>query len=330
MIVFGGRACYYDVEEKNKEEQEMKLATRINSFLPKFNNDLEEVLKEFSRIGLTHVDLNYPEHVEDISAEKMKGFLEDNNLKANGVALRFRNEFINGELGNADKNISDNALQLCKDACDYCRAIDGEVVTIWLGYDGFDYSFQIDYEKVWNQVKNCMIEIADYAPDVKISIEYKPFQPRAYALIDSLGLAMSMMYEINRENIGITLDYCHMLMKHENPAYGASILGSRGKLFGIHLNDGYGLNDDGLMIGTTSLVKTIEFMYYTKLHNYDHAYFFDTFPVIEDPAEECERNMRMIKKIDSLIDRLGMDYIGEIISQNSAVKVSDLVLEILS
>ena len=50
-----------------------------------------------------------------------------------------------------------------------------------------------------------------------------------------------MVNEINRENIGITLDYCHMLMKHENPAYWASILASRGKLFGVHLNDGYGV-----------------------------------------------------------------------------------------
>ncbi|ALS02716.1 AP endonuclease [Enterococcus silesiacus] len=308
----------------------MKLATRINSFLPKFNHDVEEVLQEFNRLGLTHVDFNYPEHVADISAEKMKKMLQENKLKANGVALRFRSEFINGELGNADQSISSNAVKLCKEACDYCREVGGEVVTIWLGFDGFDYSFQIDYEKVWNQIKACMIEITDYAPDLKISIEYKPFQPRAYAFLDSFGVALSMVHEVGRENLGITLDYCHMLMKHENPAYGASILGSRQKLFGVHLNDGYGLNDDGLMIGTSSLIKTIEFIYYTKLHNYDHAFYFDTFPIIEDPVAECERNINMIKKIDAIIERLGMDYIANVIKQNSAVKVSDLVLEILA
>lgn len=308
----------------------MKTATRINSFLPKFDHNLERIFEEFNRIGLTHVDLNYPEHTSDVSSEEMKALLEKNNLKANGVALRFRDEFINGELGNADKSISDKAVQLCKEAADYCRAIDGEVITIWLGFDGFDYSFQIDYEKVWEQIKNCFIEVADYAPDLKISIEYKPFQPRAYAFVDSLGVAMSMMSEANRENIGITLDYCHMLMKHENPAYGASILGSRNKLFGVHLNDGYGLNDDGLMIGTSSLVKTFEFLYYTKLHNYDYAIYFDTFPVIEDPVAECESNLKMIKRIDEKIDAIGMDKIGDIIRQNSGVKVSELVLEILS
>lgn len=308
----------------------MKLATRINSFLPKFNNSVAEVLQEFNQLGLTHVDFNYPEHIIDISATKMKEIVQENNLLVNGVALRFRDEFINGELGNADSAISDRAVELCKEACDYCRDIGGEVVTIWLGFDGFDYSFQIDYEKVWNQIKDCLIQIADYAPDLKISIEYKPFQPRAYAFLDSFGVSLSMIHEVGRENLGITLDYCHMLMKHENPAYGASILGSRKKLFGVHLNDGYGLNDDGLMIGTNSLIKTIEFIYYTKLHSYEHAFYFDTFPVIEDPIAECKRNIKMIKKIDSVIDKLGMDYISGVIKENSGVKVSDLVLEILA
>lgn len=308
----------------------MKTATRINSFLPKFDHSLEKVFGEFQRIGLTHVDLNYPEHTNDIHPEKMKQLLEENQLKANGMALRFRDEFINGELGNADQTISEKAIQLCKEAADYCREIGGEVVTVWLGFDGFDYSFQIDYEKVWEQIKNSFIEVADYAPDLKISIEYKPFQPRAYAFVDSLGIAMTMMNEINRENVGITLDYCHMLMKHENPAYGASILGSRKKLFGVHLNDGYGLNDDGLMIGTSSLVKTFEFIYYTKLHQYDSIIYFDTFPVIEDPVAECESNLKMLTHIDRKIDQIGMEKIGKIIAQNSGVKVSELVLEILT
>jgi xylose isomerase len=266
----------------------------------------------------------------DYSPDEMKKILSENNLELNGVALRFRNQFINGEIGNANEEISKKALQLCKDAADYCRAVGGEVVTIWLGFDGFDYSFQISYEKVWKQIRDCFIEMADYAPDVKFSIEYKPFQPRAYAFIDSLGLAMVMMNEINRDNLGITLDYCHMLMKHENPAYGASILGSRNKLYGVHLNDGYGLNDDGLMLGTSSLVKTIEFLYYIKLHEYDHAIYFDTFPVIEDPVAECKRNINMIKKLDNLIGKLGMSYIQSVIDENSAVKVSDLVIKFLA
>lgn len=241
---------------KNWGTKTMKLATRINSFLPVYDNELAQVFSKFKGLGLTHVDLNYPEHTNELTGAEMKELLDENDLEVNGIALRFREEFINGELGNTDKAVAEQALTLCKEAADYCREVGGKVITVWLGFDGFDYSFQINYQKVWNQLVNAFKEIANYAPDLKISIEYKPFQPRAYAFIDSMGVAGMMLNDINCENVGVTLDYAHMLMKHENPAFGVDIFGSRNKLFGVHINDGYGLNDDGLMVATSTPFKT--------------------------------------------------------------------------
>lgn len=308
----------------------MKLATRINSFLSIYENDLDNVFGAFKELGLDYVDLNYPEHVGGTAASEMKERLEQADLKLNGVALRFREEFINGELGNANSQVAQHALTLCKEAADYCRAAGGEVVTIWLGFDGFDYSFQINYQKVWNQIRDAFIEIADYAPDLKISIEYKPFQPRAYAFIDSMGVTGMMLNEINRKNVGVTLDYCHMLMKHENPAFAADLFVGKGLLYGVHLNDGYGLNDDGLMIGSATPFKTLEFLYYVKKHNYDGVIYFDTFPVIEHASKECEQNMKMIKQMDQMIDNVGLAAIQAVIDQNDAVAANQLLLEFLS
>lgn len=31
-------------------------------------------------------------------------------------------------------------------------------------------------------------EVCDYAPDLQISIEYKPYEERSYAFIDSMGV----------------------------------------------------------------------------------------------------------------------------------------------
>lgn len=307
----------------------MKLATRINSFLPINDNDLNKVFESFNELGLTHVDLNYPEHFNGYTMEEMRTMLKDNNLTLNGVALRFRDEFTNGELGNSDQTIAEKALQLSKDASDACRELGGEIVTIWLGYDGFDYSFQINYAKVWKQLTNAFTEIADYSPDLKISIEYKPFQPRAYAFIDSIGISGMMLNDIDRSNVGVTLDYCHMLMKHENPAFGADIFGSMGKLFGVHINDGYGLNDDGLMIGTATPIKTLEFLYYVKKHNYDGVYYFDTFPIIEDGMEECKQNIETINILNDLINEKGLDYIQSVIDKNDAIAANKLIKEFL-
>lgn len=305
----------------------MKLATRINSYLRIEGYDLEKTFSDFKKVGLGYVDLNYPEHIHDHNPESMKLLLEKYDLKLNGVALRFRSQFINGELGNADPRIASEALQLCKEAADYCRSVGGKVVTIWLGFDGFDYSFQINYRKVWDQLVHAFQEVCDYAPDLLISIEYKPYEERSYAFIDSMGVTGMMLNDVNRENIGVTLDYCHMLMKHENPAFAADIFGSQNKLYGIHLNDGYGVHDDGLMIGTSTPFKTLEMLYYFKKHNYDHAIYFDTFPVIEEAAEECERNIEMIQYMNQLIDEVGLDYIQSIIDKNNAIKASELMLK---
>lgn len=302
----------------------MKVATRINSYYRNGDRDIDRVFAQFEHVGLTHVDLNYPEHVKDISAQDMKQMLDSHHLKLNGTALRFRSDFINGDLGNSDPELATEALQLCFDAADYCREAGGDTVTVWLGHDGFDYSFQIDYVKVFNQLVSAFQKVCDYAPDLHISIEYKPYEERAYAFIDSMGLTGMMLNAIDRENIGVTLDYCHMLMKHENPAFAADIFGSRGKLYGIHLNDGNGRFDDGLMIGMSSPVKTLEFLYYVKKHGYDHAIYFDTFPIIEEAEGECAQNIAMLNMLDRALDTVGMDKVQSVIDRNDALAAAEL------
>lgn len=304
----------------------MKLATRINSYLRIDGYNLEKTFSDFKTAGINYVDLNYPEHVKEVTPAEMKELLEKYNLKLNGVALRFREEFKNGELGNSNPELAKKALELCKAAADYCRLAGGKVVTIWLGFDGFDYSFQINYRKVWDQLVAAYQTICDYAPDLKISIEYKPYEERAYAFVDSMGVTGMLLQDINRDNIGVTLDYCHMLMKHENPAFAADIFGSKGQLYGIHANDGYGVADDGLMIGTSSPFKTLELLYYLKKHQFDGVIYFDTFPVIEPAVEEAEMNVQMIHYMDQLIDRVGLDVIQSVIDQNDAISASKLML----
>ena len=308
----------------------MKLATRINSFIKKDDRTLIDVLDELGAIrGLTHVDLNYPEHFESQDIVEIKDALSRNNLAVNGIALRFREQFVNGELGNSDQILAQNAKQLCLDAVDLTKELGGNQITIWLGYDGFDYSFQIDYAKVWQQVTEAIREVADYDPRILVSIEYKPYEPRTHSLISDIGTTLLLINDIGRENVGVTLDFCHMKMKNENPAYGLALAAERGRLFGVHLNDGYGLTDDGLMVGSVNLVQTLEFIYYLKKYGYSGVIYFDTFPIRECPAAECETNIRLLQRYFSLIDSIGMAKIAEIIDKNDALAAQEILLKCL-
>lgn len=307
----------------------MKYATRINSFMRE-ENDILKIIDTISKIeGITHVDLNYPEHFEKYSWEVIKDKLDEVGLHVNGLALRFRNEFINGELANVDEKLSHKAKGLCFEAVDICSKMQGEVVTIWLGYDGFDYCFQQDYATAWNKIKTSIKEVAQSNKDIKVSIEYKPFEPRAFSSIATATGSLLMAQEINEENIGVTLDYCHMLMKDENPACGLALVADKNKLFGIHMNDGFGLKDDGFMIGSCTLPQTLEFIYYMKKYNYEGVVYFDTFPIREGAVKECEYNIKMFNKLINVIDEIGMDSINKSIKENSAFSLMDILLNII-
>ena len=242
----------------------MNFAGRMNSVL--FQNrekDIFYAIDSLKKIeGITHLEFNFPEHIAPYSILKVKEAVAP--LKVNGVATRFRDDFIHGEFTNPNPKLNEKAMDLCKRAIDACRELNGEVVTIWLGFDGFDYPFQVNYEKKWNDIVRHFQDIADYANDLKISIEYKPFEPRSYSMIDGIGLTLLAIEEINRPNLGVTLDFCHLLMKKESPGYALTLAARKNKLFGLHLNDGYRDMDSGMIFGSVNIPQSIEFIYYLK------------------------------------------------------------------
>ncbi|MBQ6665245.1 MAG: hypothetical protein IJM68_06645, partial [Synergistaceae bacterium] len=160
-------------------------------------------------------------------------------------------------------------------------------------------------------------------------IEYKPYEERNFAMIDSTGMTMYLLEEIGRKNVGCTLDFCHMLMKHDNPSFGIALAAEKGRLFGLHMNDGYGWQDSGMIFGSVNPILALEFIYYLRLYDYQGVVFFDTFPIREDPFKETQANIDAFEKINGVIDRLGMDRIAEVIRAKDGVKVSGLMLDML-
>jgi hypothetical protein len=41
-------------------------------------------------------------------------------------------------------------------------------------YIGYDYSLQVDYDHLWDNIVDAFQEICDEFPSVKVSLEYKP------------------------------------------------------------------------------------------------------------------------------------------------------------
>lgn len=314
----------------------MIFSTRLNSFKAQkelfFPKDKKlttiDLIKRMSTVkGLTHVELNYPEHFKTNTLNDIKEAISDSNLQVSGIALRFDDTYLNGEFTNSNEKIRGEAIKTTKEAIEVCQQLGGSTTTVWLANDGFDYSFQLDYEEAWNQTVTALKEIASEYPEMNISFEYKPYEPRSFSLVGDIGLSLLLVEEVGLPNVGVTLDFCHMLMKKENPAYSVALAARKNRLMGFHLNDGYKDADDGIMLGSVHLMQTLEFIYYAKKYSYTGLIYFDTFPLREDPVAECEQNIKIYKALDKLISKIGMENIEQLIKEKSGVKVQQFLID---
>lgn len=286
-----------------------RFAARINAFATARSataNDGSEnpVFRMLERAaktnGLTDVDLNYPDHFEGDDRELFSR-VADLGLSINGLAMRYGSvrEFRLGAFTNPVQRVRRHAIDLTKRGIDAARMAGTTLMTIWLGQDGFDYSFQADYRRLWNDEVEALREVALHDPDCTVSVEYKPNEPRAFSVLPNLATTLHATADAGCPNLGVTLDFAHMLYAGENPAAAVRMANDKSKIAGVHLNDGYSKRDDGLMVASVHLQATVEFLLELMKCSYGGVIYFDTFPDASglDPVSECESNIRTTREL---------------------------------
>ena len=80
----------------------------------------------------------------------------------------------------------------------------------------------------------------------------------------------------------------------------------RSRILGLHLNDGYGKRDDGLMVASVNPRATLELLWQLQRDGFQGAYYFDTFPDASglDPVRECELNISTVKQLLEMSGKL--------------------------
>ena len=320
-----------------------RFATRLNSFgsAPHlFWSDLKgrpSMMQMAERAatakGLTDLDLNYPDHVED-DPRALARRIGDLGLTINGLAMRYYTNpgFKLGAFTHPDKSVRREAIELTKRGIDAARAMGVQLMTVWLGQDGFDYNFQLDYAQAWAWEVEGIREVAEHDADCQISIEYKPDEPRAHSLLRDAATTLLAIADAGAPNLGVTMDFAHSLYAGEQPAFAAHLIHSRSKLLGVHLNDAYAKRDDGLMVGAVHLRSTLELLRQIRNDGYNGALYFDTFPDVSglDPVAECEANIATVNRLVAIADRLdGDNRLGEALARQDAVASQRIVNEAL-
>ncbi len=293
------------------------------------------MIKAAGRVGgLSAADLNYPDHFAENDADELSRFLDDQGMALNGLAMRYYTEpnFAAGAFTNPDASVRRKAIDLTKSGIDVVARMGGSLMTLWLGQDGFDYSFQANYAELWNRTVAAVAEVADHNPEIDIAIEYKPNEPRAYALMPDAATTLLGLREVDRPNVGVTLDFAHVLYADEMPAHSVHLIARNSNLLGVHLNDGYGKRDDGLMVGTVHPQQVIELFLELANINFNGVIYFDTFPEQSglDPVEECRANIANTEHLRRLaVELMDNSELRAAIEQQDAVKSQKIVSKLL-
>ena len=321
-----------------KENNKPRFAARLNAFKigaaeywPGKNSiTTADLLARAATAGLNAADLNYPDHFLDDSTADLTRALDDNGMILNGLAMRYYTEsgYKLGAFTHPDPTVRRAAIDETKRGLDVLAEMGGNLMTLWMGQDGFDYSFQMDYKRAWGDTIEAMIEVADHMPAINIALEYKPNEPRAFALMPDAATTLLAIKEIGRDNTGVTLDFAHVLYADEMPAFAAALVARHSRILGVHLNDGYGKWDNGLMVGAVHPIQTVELLVELERLGYDGAIYFDTFPDHSglDPVEEARTNIEVLQRLRATAEKLvGSVELQSAIARQDAPKAMRLV-----
>ena len=267
-----------------------------------------DLLARAATAGLTAADLNYPDHFVDDTPTALTKALQDNDMALNGMAMRYYTDpgYKLGAFTHPDAAVRRAAIDETRRGLDVLAQMGGNLMTLWMGQDGFDYSFQMDYARAWDATLEAMAVVADHNPDIDIALEYKPNEPRAFALMPDAATTLLALREIDRPNTGVTLDFAHVLYADEMPAFAAALVARHARILGVHLNDGYGKWDNGLMVGAVHPIQTVELLVELERVGYGGAIYFDTFPDHSglDPVAEARTNIEVVERLRAIAARL--------------------------
>ena len=277
---------------------------------------LEDRLKRIAGIeGINGVELCYDPDGEEGNTALVRKLLAAHRLQAPVVnaPLVGGKRWMFGTFSAADTEVRREAAEVTRRTIDFAEATGAGTVNLWLGQDGFDYPFQADYGEQWQNMVNGVRACADYKPSMRIALEFKPREPRNRALIDSASTSLLLVREIDRSNVGVTIDNGHVLQVGANMAQAVELCSRAGRLFNMHLNDNYAGWDDDMIAGSVHLVEYLELLYTLRKTGYEGWCSIDIFPYRENAERATEESVAFLAACDRWVQKVGMEKIRSLI-----------------
>lgn len=264
---------------------------------------------------------------DDLNPQNKKSIqtaLEQHNLQLCAINpnLWGQPEWARGTLGAPDAQTRRQAIDHIRSTIDLASELKCDYVGIWPGQDGFDYIFEADYQKMYEWWVSGLQECADHNPQIRLGLEFKPFEPRARSFLSNYTKTLLLIRDVDRLNVGLTFDVGHSLYARDNLGEVVAISQRENKLFHIHLNDNYADWDWDLNFGSAHLFDFIEMLYWLKRTSYQGWLSMDLFPYRTGGAESVTESANWLIKLLELIDQVDLSQWNDLVAQSDPIAVS--------
>lgn len=235
-----------------------------------------------------------------------------------------------GAYSSKDAGIRKDAVEETKEMMDIAAGLGGDLLSLWPGQDGYDYLFTADYiqERTW--FEEAVAECAAHRRDVRLSIEYKPKEPRIRSYPSNIYSTLLMIQSVGDDNVGVTIDYGHATTAYENVAESIAAARKYGnRLFHMHMNDNYCMWDDDMIVGTVHSIPYIEMFYWLKKTDYQGWISTDQYPYREDGHDAVEESIKWMQAYLELVNHMDTEEAENIIHGGNAVEMSRYMRKLL-
>lgn len=287
---------------------------RFHQFQPP--RSFEERLEVAKTIPRTHgIEPVYP---QDLGADgRNVGVVKRSGLPVSAVNVNIKTEpqFKEGSFTHKDPGVRAETIQYIKKAMDLAAELDTDMISVCPLIDGWDYAFQVDYQKQWAWAIAAFAEAAEYRSDIKISIEYKAFETRNHIILPSMGKTLHFCDRVGAKNLGVTMDVGHALIAGECPAAEMAMAHDANRLFYVHFNDNDRAADWDMLPASVHLWQTLETLHYMRRIGYEGWVAYDVFTRTEDNVNAIASTFEIMEDLERLLDKISHDEIEKIIAE---------------
>ncbi|HEY8500251.1 MAG TPA: sugar phosphate isomerase/epimerase family protein [Clostridia bacterium] len=290
---------------------------------------IDQIFPKLQGSVINGVELQHPRHVNRDNVEQVKTLLAQYNLTPVIVNIPMASDikWKMGAFSNPSEEIREMAVERVKEALNVCRMLGVDQASIFLGQDGYDYPFVTDYRRDWDNIIDCFTKCAEFAPDIKICIEYKPREPRTHKYLMSASKTLLLINEIGKKNIGLLADIGHAWMAGENYAETIVMAARKECLFHVHMNDNFGVTDDDLGVGGIRMAEYMEALYWMNEVRYDGWLSLDVHSPREVSDQIIIESANFLYNLNMLLEKIGKEKLKKLVLSCDGTQLIRLINE---